>query len=127
MLRIALAVLHTYCQRTRCSSRSRLAPLDYLPNWYFRLNLKNLKNVRKKVIINEISADELADMVADKLIVKMEKYIQDYLDHKQDYLLTRQKAADFLSIDISILYLWVKKAKSRVMELEIDAILKNKK
>jgi len=25
------------------------------------------------------------------------------------------------------LYLWVKKAKSRVMELEIDAILKNKK
>jgi hypothetical protein len=36
------------------------------------LNLKNLKNVRKKVIINEISADELADMVADKLIVKME-------------------------------------------------------
>lgn len=91
------------------------------------MNLKNLKNVRKKVIINEISADELADMVADKLIVKMEKYIQDYLDHKQDYLLTRQKAADFLSIDISILYLWVKKAKSRVMELEIDAILKNKK
>jgi excisionase family DNA binding protein len=67
--------------------------------------------LEKKVIINEITADELASIVADKLIIKMEKYIQDYLDHKQDYLLTRQEAADFLSIDISTLYLWVKKDK----------------
>jgi excisionase family DNA binding protein len=67
--------------------------------------------VEKKVLISEVTADELANMVADKLIVKMEKYIQDYLDHRQDFLLARKEAADFLSIDISTLYLWVKKGK----------------
>jgi hypothetical protein len=51
--------------------------------------------VEKKVLISEVTADELANMVADKLIVKMEKYIQDYLDHRQDFLLTRKEAADF--------------------------------
>ena len=67
--------------------------------------------LEKKVLINEVTADELADMVADKMIVKMEKYIQDYLDHRSDYLLTRNEAAEFLNIDISTLYLWVKKGK----------------
>lgn len=67
--------------------------------------------LEKKVIINEISADELADMVAEKLMVKMEKYIQDYVDFKQDYLMTREEAASFLSIDSSTLYHWVNKDK----------------
>ena len=67
--------------------------------------------VEKKVIVNETTADELADLVAEKLIIKMEKYIQDYVDLKKDYLMSRDEAAAFLRIDQSTLYLWVKKSK----------------
>lgn len=67
--------------------------------------------LEKQVIINETTANEFAELVADKLLVKMEDYLQDYLDHKSKYILTREEAAAFLNVDVSTLYLWVKKGK----------------
>lgn len=67
--------------------------------------------LEKKIIVNEALADELADLVAEKVLEKLDNHIQDYLSHKYDKPLTVAEASEYLGVDKSTLYLWGKKGK----------------
>lgn len=60
----------------------------------------------KVITIENISVDELADRVAEKLLQKI-----DILKENKDVILTKKEAEQFLQIDPSTLYNWVKKGK----------------
>ena len=57
--------------------------------------------ITKKIEIQEITVDELADKVADKLLNKIKHYLDDLHTNESDVYLTRQETADFLKINIT--------------------------
>ncbi|WP_274476143.1 helix-turn-helix domain-containing protein [Mangrovimonas aestuarii] len=65
----------------------------------------------KTIEITEISVDELADKVADRLMEKIKHYLDDLKSNESDVFLTRQETADFLRIDSSTLWNWTNKGK----------------
>lgn len=67
--------------------------------------------ITKTIQITEVSVDELADKVADKLLLKIQSYLDDLYTKENDVYLTRQETADFLKIDSSTLWNWTNKGK----------------
>ncbi len=67
--------------------------------------------ITKTIEIQEITVDELADKVADKLLNKIKHYIDDLHTNESDVYLTRQETADFLKINITTLWNWTNKGK----------------
>jgi hypothetical protein len=67
--------------------------------------------VTKTIEITEITVEELADKVADKLLAKIKHYIDELQTKENDVYLTRQETADFLKIDASTLWHWTNKGK----------------
>jgi diketogulonate reductase-like aldo/keto reductase len=65
----------------------------------------------KTIQITEVTVDELADKVADKLLLKIQSYLDDLQTKENDVYLTRQETADFLRIDLSTLWHWTNKGK----------------
>ncbi|WP_339660019.1 helix-turn-helix domain-containing protein [Croceibacter atlanticus] len=65
----------------------------------------------KTIQIQEITVDELADKVADKLLVKIEDYLKELHQQGNDIYLTRVETADFLKINLSTLWNWTNKGK----------------
>ena len=65
----------------------------------------------KTIEIQDITVDELADIVADKLLDKIKHYIEELHKDKSDEYLTRQETADYLKIDPSTLWHWTNKGK----------------
>lgn len=63
----------------------------------------------KTIEITEVSFDELADKVADKLLLKIEDYIKKLDNNKNDIYLTRTETSKFLKIDPSTLWHWTNK------------------
>ena len=64
--------------------------------------------ITKTIQINEITVDELADKVADKLLLKIEHYLKELGNPKNESLLTRQETADFLRISLVTIHQWSK-------------------
>lgn len=62
----------------------------------------------KTIEITEITVDELADKVADKLLLKIEHYLKELGSPKNDKLLTRQETADYLRVSLQTIHLWTK-------------------
>lgn len=52
--------------------------------------------ITKTIQIQEITVDEFADKVAEKVLLKIEHYLQKLGATKNDTLLTRQETADYL-------------------------------
>lgn len=67
--------------------------------------------ITKTIEIQEITVDELADKVADKLLNKIKHYLDDLRTNESDVYLTRQETADFLKINITTLWHWTNKGK----------------
>ncbi|SHH67706.1 helix-turn-helix domain-containing protein [Winogradskyella jejuensis] len=67
--------------------------------------------ITKTIQIQEITVDELADKVADKLLNKIKQYLDDLHSNESDVYLTRQETADFLKINITTLWHWTNKGK----------------
>ncbi|MBT8245571.1 MAG: helix-turn-helix domain-containing protein [Winogradskyella sp.] len=67
--------------------------------------------ITKTIQITEVSVDELADKVADKLLLKIKSYLDDLSTKKNDVYLTRQETADFLKINATTLWNWTNKGK----------------
>ncbi len=67
--------------------------------------------ITKTIEIQEITVDELADKVADKLLNKIKHYLDDLHTNESDVYLTRQETADFLKINITTLWNWTNKGK----------------
>jgi hypothetical protein len=67
----------------------------------------------KTIQITEVTVDELADKVADKLFFKIQSYLDALHTKENDVYLTRQETADFLRIDLSTLWHWTNKGKVR--------------
>jgi len=67
--------------------------------------------ITKKLEIQEITVDELADKVAVKLLNKIKHYLDDLHTNESDVYLTRQETADFLKINITTLWNWTNKGK----------------
>ena len=65
--------------------------------------------ITKTIQITEISVDELADKVADKLMFKIQNYLDELSSNQSDVFLTREETEDFLKINISTLWHWTKK------------------
>ncbi|WP_396601642.1 helix-turn-helix domain-containing protein [Algibacter sp. R77976] len=65
----------------------------------------------KTIQITEVSVDELADKVADKLLLKIKSYLDDLSTKENDVYLTRQETADFLKINATTLWHWTNKGK----------------
>lgn len=66
----------------------------------------------KDVQFVQITTDQLAELIDNKLNKKLESLKRELLaKDADDELLTRKQAANFLNIDISTLHLWVKKGK----------------
>ncbi|WP_298948569.1 helix-turn-helix domain-containing protein [uncultured Polaribacter sp.] len=67
--------------------------------------------ITKTIQIQEITVDELADKVADKLLNKIKHYLDVLHTNESDVYLTRQETADFLKINITTLWHWTNKGK----------------
>ena len=67
--------------------------------------------VTKTIEITEITVDELADKVADKLLEKIKHYLDDLQTNQNDVYLTRTETAEFFKIDSSTLWHWTNKGK----------------
>ena len=67
--------------------------------------------ITKTIQITEVSVDELADKVADKLLLKIKSYLDDLSTKENDIYLTRQETADFLKINATTLWHWTNKGK----------------
>lgn len=64
--------------------------------------------ITKTIQITEITTDELANKVADKLMLKIEDYFKQLSKKNNDDLLTRQEVADYLRISLTTLHHWCK-------------------
>ena len=62
----------------------------------------------KTVQITEVTVDELADAVADKLMFKIENYLKELSKKQNDEILTRQEVADYLRINLVTIHSWNK-------------------
>ncbi|WP_339662345.1 MULTISPECIES: helix-turn-helix domain-containing protein [Flavobacteriaceae] len=67
--------------------------------------------ITKTVQITEVSIDELADKVADKLLVKIQGYLDDLNTKENDVYLTRKETAEFLKINLTTLWNWTNKGR----------------
>lgn len=69
--------------------------------------------VNKKVIeIENISVDELTEIIAEKLVDKLEKRIATLISKQNDEeLLTRTETVELLKINLTTLWNWTKKGK----------------
>lgn len=69
--------------------------------------------VNKKVIeIENISVDELTEIIAEKLVDKLEKRIATLISKQNDdELLTRTETAKILKVELTTLWSWTKKGK----------------
>lgn len=65
--------------------------------------------VTKTIQITEITVDELADKVADKLLLKIENYLKELSKLDNPTLLTKQEVSSFLRVSIGTVDLWCKK------------------
>ncbi len=65
----------------------------------------------KTIEITELTADELADKIANKLLEKIKHYMDDLHSNENDVYLTRTETADFLKINITTLWHWTNKGK----------------
>lgn len=64
--------------------------------------------ITKTIQITEVTADELADTVADKLMFKIENYLKELSKKQNDEILTRQEVADYLRISLVTIHSWNK-------------------
>ena len=64
--------------------------------------------ITKTIQITEVTADELADAVADKLMLKIENYLKELSKKQNDEILTRQEVADYLRISLVTIHSWNK-------------------
>ncbi|CAM1341000.1 helix-turn-helix transcriptional regulator [Tenacibaculum aestuarii] len=64
--------------------------------------------ITKTVQITEVTVDELADAVADKLMFKIENYLKELSKKQNDEILTRQEVADYLKISLVTIHSWNK-------------------
>ncbi|MFD1616572.1 helix-turn-helix domain-containing protein [Gelatiniphilus marinus] len=64
--------------------------------------------ITKTIQITEVTADELADTVADKLMLKIENYLKELSKKQNDEILTRQEVADYLRISLVTIHSWNK-------------------
>lgn len=72
---------------------------------------------KELVQIENISVDELAEIIADKLADKIESRIAMLISKLNDEeLLTREETAKLLRIDSSTLWHWTNKGKIKFME-----------
>ncbi|MCX7552122.1 helix-turn-helix domain-containing protein [Xanthomarina sp. F2636L] len=74
--------------------------------------------ITKTIQIQEITVDELADKVADKLLLKMQHYLDQLSANESDIYLTREETANFLKINSSTLWHWTNKGKIKCYEIE---------
>lgn len=66
--------------------------------------------MKTKIIeISEITVEELADKVAECLLVKIETYLIQMNKKEEDIYLTRKETAEFLKVSMQGLYHWTKK------------------
>ncbi len=67
---------------------------------------------RELVLVENISVDELTDIIAEKLVDKLEKRIATLISAQNDEeLLTREETVKLLKIDSSTLWHWTNKGK----------------
>jgi len=60
----------------------------------------------------QITTNELAKLINQKVSDNLNQFKKEFLNKEaDDELLTREQTADFLQVDVSTLYLWVKKGK----------------
>ncbi|WP_288955330.1 helix-turn-helix domain-containing protein [uncultured Polaribacter sp.] len=64
--------------------------------------------ITKTIQITEISVEELADKVADKLMFKIQNYLDELSKPKNDELLTRKEVANYLRISLVTIHSWNK-------------------
>ena len=62
----------------------------------------------KTIQITEISIDELSDIIAEKLVLKIEDYLKKISTKKNDELLTRHQASEYLKVSLVTLNIWSK-------------------
>jgi len=67
--------------------------------------------VTKTIEITEITVNELADKVAEKLLEKIKHYLDDIKVKEDNVYLTRTETADFLKISVTTLWHWTNKGK----------------
>ena len=65
--------------------------------------------IQKTIQIQEITVEELAEKVSDKLVVKNEKYLNELNAKKEDTLLTRKETALYLRVSFPTIDNWTKK------------------
>ncbi len=61
-----------------------------------------------KIEIQDITVDELTELIAYKLLTKIERFINDSKNKKDDILLTRKETVEYLKISLPTLYSWTK-------------------
>ncbi len=64
--------------------------------------------ITKTIQITEVTVDELADSVADKLMLKIENYLKELSKKQNDEFLTRQEVAYYLKISLVLIHSWNK-------------------
>lgn len=64
--------------------------------------------ITKTIQIQEVTIDELAEKVADKLLLKIENYLLKIGATKNEVLLTRQETADYFKVSLVTIHQWVK-------------------
>jgi len=64
--------------------------------------------ITKTIQIQELTVDELAEKVADKLLLKMEAYLKQLSTAKDEGLLTRQETANYLKVSLVTIHQWAK-------------------
>src|SRR5690606_42115654 len=67
--------------------------------------------ITNTIQIHECSANKFADKVADKLLIKIQHYLEDLNTNANDVFSTRAETVEFLKINSSTLWSWTKKGK----------------
>lgn len=67
--------------------------------------------ITKTIQIQDITVEELAEKVADKLLNKIKHYLDDLPINESDVYLTRQETADFLKVNLTTIWHWTNKGK----------------
>lgn len=76
------------------------------------LNYIIMSHKQNSVQFVQVTTEQLGDLIDERLSKKLEALKTDLLAKEaNDELLTREQAAKFLDVDVSTLYLWVKKGK----------------
>ena len=65
--------------------------------------------IQKTIQIQEITVEELAEKVSDKLVVKNEKYLNELNAKKDDTLITRKEVVSYLRVSFPTIDNWTKK------------------